>query len=186
MSPKKNLTIQEFNELAKKLIGHKINRITYFEIDYQTGKPCWEYEQYDFLDYGFDLETEAEKTFGFIWDWEFYQYNISVKEYSLKKEITTYKFWDVTSSSRWSSYLGIEIVDVLVYWSWVITEGSRLEYPQDIVLIFANGNKLFVSAIDIWEDRRIISQFSDNLVVFFDEVVAKKWGVPEGKIIELL
>jgi hypothetical protein len=165
------------NSVAE-IIGRSISKVRYIEIDYQDQLPYWENEYFHNIDFGVELETENGNFFRIKWDSEFFQYEISLNKGTLKDKFSDGIFvWDVTRHAKWIPYINIKIVDVKIYWSWVKVEGKRFDYPQDLEMIFANGEKIYFSASQYFEDRDELFGFSDEVTVIFHEEVAKRYKV---------
>ena len=59
------MTKLEYEEVAQRLMGERIQRVDYFEIDYEGGKEYWNADSaFDSLDYGLDLEMASGAVWG--------------------------------------------------------------------------------------------------------------------------
>ncbi len=172
---------EEFESKVHSLIGERISRVKYFEIDYEGGKEYWNFNSgFDSLDYGLDLEMESGAVKGIIWGSEFYQYGISLVSVSLDTELKSSRKIDVTEISRWHKLIGSEIKNVKVIWSWIKEVGlfkNKIYYPQDLVLTLSNNKVVYISALEIREDTYF--GMADNITIFFDKVTACRYGNAE-------
>ena len=132
------MTKEEFESKVQSLVGERISKVKYFEINYEGGQEYWNSDLgFDSLDYGLDLEMESGAIEGIIWGSEFYQYGVSLVSASLDTELKSCQKIDVTKISRWHELIGNEIINVKVIWSWVKEVGlfkKKIYYPQDLVL----------------------------------------------------
>ena len=72
-----------FENQFRDLIGKKIVRVRYYEIDYQDTLDMWSSDdRFDSLDFGLDLLTDDNSLFAISWGSEFYN-----MEYHLTKTV---------------------------------------------------------------------------------------------------
>ena len=178
------MTEQELESLVGRLVGQRIQRVRYFEIDYADGgeaTPAWcEDERFDSLDFGLDLLTADNLSFDFTWGNEYLAYNAMLFEEAMRSLYGACT-WDVTGSSRWQGYIGKPIVDAQVSWEWEWAGNDnfvRKRYPQTITLVFGGCSPVYISALEVnvqvgWPGMH----FSDHITVFFDSEVAASYGV---------
>ncbi len=168
-----------FENQFRDLIGKRIVRVRYYEIDYQDTVDWWSSDdRFDSLDFGLDLLTDDNSYFAISWGSEFYQYGISPDKNGLPTS-KGYQSIDVTKVSRWSDFLNTKIKDVKIAWSWVKESGlfkRKIHYPQDLILGFDDNREVFISAMQIYEDDSCMGM-TDNITVFFDKDNAKKFKV---------
>ncbi len=171
------MTKEEFETKVRSLIGERISKVRYFEIDYEGGQEYWNSNSsFDSLDYGLDLEMESGTIKGIIWGSEFYQYGISLISASLDTELKSSRKIAVSEKSRWHELIGSEIKNVKVIWSWVKEVGlfkKKIYYPQDLVLTLSENKVVYISALEIREDTHF--GMADNITIFFDTVTACKY-----------
>lgn len=169
-----------FEQHVNTLRGHSIARVRYFEIDYDSGEPSWNYSStlFDSLDFGLELEMEAGELFSVTWNNHFYYYGIDVWQHQLMGPDAQYKMWDVTHESRWSSLLHKPIHEVIVYWAWNEDMQKQKTYvPQDMELRFVSGKRLWLSAATYMKDRDALFPMCDEVTVIFDDDVAQRYQI---------
>ena len=169
-----------FENQFRNLIGKRIVRVRYYEIDYQDKADMWCSDgRFDSLDFGLDLLTDDNSLFAITWGSEFYQYGISPDKNGLPGS-KGYRSIDVTKTSRWSGFLKNKVTDVKIVWSWVKETGlftRKINYPQDLILCFDDSKRVFLSALQIYDDDSCMGMI-DNITVFFNKDTAKKFKVP--------
>jgi hypothetical protein len=164
--------------LASKLVGEVPILVEYFEIEYEGHEsPFSESTEYDALDYGINLRMSSGNVFGFFWGSEFTQYGVSILESDLWSEVTECRKIDVSMSKNWSHLVNREIENVEVIWQWVRYGGifkKKIYYPQSVVLQFSGNVCVIISAMEITDTSHW--GMADNIVVFFNENVAGRYG----------
>ncbi len=172
----------EFENHFRALIGKRIVRVRYYEIEYHYTKDMWQcYDRFDSLYFGFDLLCEDDFLFPISWGSEFYQYGISPDQNNLPTS-SGYRSIDVSKTSRWADVLNVKITDVRIVWSWVEESDlikNKIYYPQDLILRFDNNRDIFISALQIETDNSFMGM-TDNITVFFDRDIAKTFKVKIG------
>lgn len=183
----------EFEKRVEELIGRRITRVRYHEINYRDkdGQPLTEPQwnwcpDLDSLDYGLDLTTEDGAVFHVTWGDEFTQYGVTVQPDPLH-DVSAVRVWDVTNGSRWAPLVGQRIVAADVFWEstqyrTLRADGSLSEwsepvsYPQDLRLTFEGGDRVYLSAFEVREgDSR--AAMADHISVFFDDAAAEQYGI---------
>lgn len=170
--------IAKYESLLSQLIGKRIKKVSYFEIDY--GEPTFELSDHHSLDYGLQLETDNGENYYMIWDSQYFQYDLKFKKGTLNQELnpdSKISCHDVSQSQYWSDRVGQKLNNIKSYWSYVMTgeKPDKKYYPQDIELSFDNGLNVIVSAIEIRPDGQI-NGMADHISVFFDSEAAIKYG----------
>lgn len=189
------MTEGEYEQRTEELLGSVLNEVLYFEIDYPltngetSPRTYWNLDpRYDSLDFGLLLRTRNSGSHWIGWGSSFFQYGVEIEPHS-PFDSSSMRSWNVTLNSRWRPLVGMEIVGVKTYWSWVevnsssssISEGfapgvTRVRYPQDLGITFNNGHNIYISACEIQEDDSPMGM-ADNITVIFDEVIAKHYKV---------
>ncbi len=170
--------IAKYESLPSQLIGKKIEKVSYFEIDY--GKPTFELSDHHSLDYGLQLETDRGETYYMIWDSQYFQHDLKFEKGTLNQELnpdSQINCYDVSQSKYWIDRIGQKLNHIKSYWSYVMTdeEPDKKYYPQDIELTFDNGLNVIVSAIEVMPNGQIRG-IADHISVFFDSETAIKYG----------
>jgi len=176
------MTKQEFENMIQALVSQRIAKVIYYEIDYakinvqSVEEPSWNLDsRFDSLDFGLELVMESGDSYKIMWGEEFIQYGLSVK-LNVREDTGAMKAWDVTNSVRWQKLIGKKISRVKVFWSWVESNSIRSNYPQDIEIVFENGEQVFISAFEFRTDgSRFFSM--DNITLFFDKSVASEFQI---------
>lgn len=162
-----------FHKRASSLVGHAISRVRYSTIDYEDGKPHWDYVSFHNAELGVELTTTEGTIFHIGWDWVFCHYGIAilqVVEEGLWTERTV--MWDVTVEPCWSQFIGEGISEVKTYWC---KTGDKAylspEYPQDLEITFESGRKVWFLAAGYEESKGQVYRMYDEVVIAFDEGV---------------
>jgi hypothetical protein len=170
----------EYEAEAKRLVGKRLCAVSYFEINYESGKPFYETEGFPghLLDFGCDLRAEDGSVWGVIWDGEYFQHGVGVLSESLRAHVLAAKSWDVSDDAHWKSHIGKLIVSVNVYWNWVQYEGSnRRYYPQDLGVEFEGGDVVYFSASQYCRESDTLQGISDDIAVLFGNRAAERYCV---------
>ncbi len=124
----------ELEERVAALCGERIAQVRYFEINYENDQTGWDTykDRFHILDFGLDLEMESGQVYGFIWDREFVQYNISMRDGSIRDDITDCAVRDVTTEPAWAGLLHTPITEAQVYWGTWEETGSEGFTRQEI------------------------------------------------------
>jgi hypothetical protein len=170
-----------FEQHAQALCGQRIAKVRYFEINYEDGQLGWNYygNRFDTLDFGLELEMESGELFDVIWDKEFVQYNLSLRNGSLREEFLNgiVAVRDVTTEPNWRRLQHQPISEVRVYWSRQEVDGVRTFYPQTIEITFAEADKVYLSAASYRPSRDELWSVSDDVLVIFRDEVAQRYHV---------
>jgi hypothetical protein len=176
------MTRPEFEELAQALVGRRIARVQYYEIDHPffPPGPVWDLdERFDSLNFGLALTMKDGDMFFITWGDEFVLYNISIIA-NPQIDGSQLRWWDVTEASRWKRLKGQQIEAVRVVWAWELSQGQGQaelrDHPSDIDLIFPSDQHVYLSNIQIvdddWPESRV-----GHVTVIFDREVAEEFGV---------
>lgn len=181
-----NLTKEqiEFQKKSETMIGLKLSRVEYLEIDYSPEYPNPSYktkfEEIDSLDFSIILHFENRFKVEICWDPEFYSYGIGLK-LNTESELSNCRNWDVTGSELWKKFIGEVVQRTDIVWSWVSRTGENkgkvdyFIYPETIKLQFSNGRNIFISAANfIDEGGDKVEGLMDNLLVTDNEKLAKQ------------
>ncbi len=173
-------TQADFDANLNRLIGFTIDRVVYFEIDYQDGRPYFRDhpETGHFLDFGVQLIDPTGRSSCITWDGTFFQYGLGVFVDTPSVDALSGLSYDVTDDPEWAPFLGRQIDNVDSYWKWVAdsmaTDANRTYYPQDIRMTFNSGRSVYLSAAQFLNDSGKLCGMSDNvLIVFNDDVAAR-------------
>lgn len=172
------MTKFEYETLAESLIGEKIRRVEYFEINYEGYETDFLGDEgFDSLDYGANIYMESGQVFGFIWGDEFFQYGVSILKIPLQSKLSECREVEVSKSKKWNQLIAKQIISIRVDWGWVKESGlfkKKIYYPQSIVLKFEGGGLVIISALEIRDQSHF--GMTDNITVFFDMPNAIKYG----------
>lgn len=175
---------KDFENLSLKLVGQKIIKVEYAELDYEESSiPYYptKFKNLDSIDFSIFLHTDKNDLIEICWDDTFFQYGIGIK-INEKSDFLNFKKWDVTEIELWKTFIGSKIENVNINWEKVTTtteqKSSKLEfliYPQDIKITFSNEKNIYISAASFLnENDDIVFGMSDNLTVTDNEELARK------------
>ena len=179
----KNMTKEEFEFRVESLVGEQIERVRYFELNYEDIKNRNNNPDFDSLEYGLDFEMMSGVIKGITWGNEFVQYGISIIS-SLATELkeSKSKNIDVSANNRWLDIIGRKIESVEVKWGWVKESGffkKKIFYPQDFVLRFTGDKVVYISSLEICGKSHFGGtdhiDGTDHITVFFNKAIASKY-----------
>ena len=174
------LTKEDYVAHLNTIVGCRLARVRYYECAFDNPGPLWSWDsRFDSLDFGLDLEMDDGAVFQFLWGWGFVEHDIALNNPErTPEEIAAWRVWEVSETSRWHDFVGKRISSIDVFWSGTraSTDDQWTEYPQDLRLTFETGQRVYLSALEIWDDGGFVGQ-QDNLTVFFDEATAKEFLV---------
>ncbi|WP_145227020.1 hypothetical protein [Gimesia algae] len=112
-------TRAEYDANLKQLVGFAIERVVYFELDYQDGRQYFrDYpETGHFLDFGVELIDATGRTVCLTWDSTFFQYGMGVYVDISSADVLAGLSYDVTNDPEWTPFLRRKIVAVESYWT---------------------------------------------------------------------
>lgn len=171
------MTPEMFELEVRRLCGARLSRVRYYEVS--GGDPAWDaIPELDTADFGLDLVCDTG-AFHITWDSTFWSYGLRVKCGTLLDHLRSALFTEVTEASRWTTLIGQQITDVTVQWDDIpLPEyGYGTHYPQEIILSFELGAHVLLSAATYQDESHTLFGMSDNVVVIFDEAVARRFGV---------
>lgn len=168
-----------FETTASSLLGRRIEQVTYYDYPLEGGTfdPFMAFVHS--MRVGLELSCDDGFRLSITWGpWTHDpEVGLRLQSPSLQREMSDdqpmYVELDVSSDSQWAPLLDSPIVQVDVYWQWVEEEHALTE-PLDLVIGFAHGTRLFVSAGHCDGERFMVST-GDNLVIVFDEGTAEKF-----------
>jgi hypothetical protein len=160
---------------AQRLVGQRLTAIRYLQIDYGDDEPYWRLDEWDCLDYGFEIETDSGLVFCITWDNAFSAmgWGLSILERSY--DLGECRVWDVTQGSRWASVIGHKLAEATIYWEHDLFDG--LLYPQDIVLTFDSGQHVYAGVYVCGQDKRPLFPMADEVLVVFSDETAQELGI---------
>lgn len=177
---KKPLEIEIINyeKPIKELIGKTIIDVNYYEIDY--GEPLWNETEFHSLDYGIEIIMSDKNTYYFIWGNEFTQYDVKFSKGNILTEFSAEngaKKYNAKENLNWAELIGKKISGIKSFWSYwnLVNDEKRNYYPQDVRIEFENGKEIWISALEIRENRIIGMQ--DHLTIIFDKKTAEKYKI---------
>ncbi len=172
------IEIHNYEKPIKELIGKSIAEVNYYEIDY--GEPFWDEVEFHSLDYGIELTMLDNYSCYFIWGNEFTQYDVKFRYGKISTEFSDEniaKKYCAKNNQNWKDLIGKKICGIEIYWSyWCLeNDNNRNFYPQDVKIKFENGKEIFISALEIIENR--IRTMQDHITIIFDKKTANKYGI---------
>lgn len=142
----------------------------------QLGKP----PDHHSLDYGFEILTNQNRYYYFIWGSEFTQYDVKFTEGRIANEFKDQKnikeHLNITHSN-WQPIKDKKITDVKVIWSHWSTSNqpNKNQYPQTIKLTFENQKNIWISVLEIWDNQ--IMGMKDHITILFDSKAVQKYDL---------
>lgn len=145
--------MRSFEVPLRALVGDRITRVHYFEIDYGDGQAHWfDDPRFDSLDLGLTLELDSGGRLAVTWGNEWACWGLSFNPDRLSLE--GWRTADVSHESRWETLLGVPLSDVEMKWTLIgETDRSRAYYPTVARLGFKGGRSVYVCAFEIGGDR---------------------------------
>lgn len=171
------MTPELFEEEVRQLCTGCLSRVRYYELP--GSWPSWgAFAECDTAEQGLDIVC-GTRTFHVTWDNTFFSYGLRVQSGALLDRLRAALVTDVSGENRWAPLVGQRITNASVYWGEVQDpqSGEVTQYPQDIVLTFETGAHVFLSAATYQEATKTLLGMSDNVVVIFDEQVARRLQV---------
>jgi hypothetical protein len=170
---------EDFNKKITELVGNKIIRVYYSQINYPVNQPYWNdlRSEFDCLDFGLVIEFDDKLFYKIYWDDEYYQFGISCKKIENISDSKFSKIWDVSFNDKWKDLLNKKIIDIKVYWDIAQQNNENIEYPQDLELVFDNDEHIYISASYYNREDDEFLGFSDEIVVIFDKDIANKYHI---------
>jgi len=172
------IEINNYEKPIKELIGKSISDVNYYEIDY--GEPLWNETEFHSLDFGIEIIMSDKKSYYFVWGNEFTQYDVKFRKGNIITEFSTEngaKKYNLKKNQKWKELIGKKIIGIESYWAYwnLVNDKKRNYYPQNVRIEFENGNKIWISALEI-RDNRII-EMQDHLTIVFDKQTAEKYKI---------
>lgn len=132
--------------------GNNINPEPYYKT---------KYPDIDTLDYSIYFKTD-DNTIYVFWDNTFACYGLLSKQLDLTETTNNYEQkWDVSSDSKWQTFIGQKIVDFKILWAEAITS----IYPQTFEIKTENGKSIFITASEFKDNEDEYYSQMDNLLV---------------------
>ena len=172
------MTRDEYETNARRLIGNTIAKVIYHEVDY-VGNNFYFFDdpRFDSLDFGLELELGTGQFLSITWGNEFYPYGVSLIEDRFSTVVTQSRFLVVSETNRWKALLGKPVESVDIFWSWSEKSskpGTRIYYPQDVLLQFEGEQTRVISALEIRDGNDPLGMM-DHITVFDDLEIARRF-----------
>lgn len=174
----------DFEVFSQQLIGLKVVKVEYAEINYEPENPKsfyhTKYPNLDSVDYSVFLHTHADKLIEIYWDDIFFQFGIGIK-INQPSDFKGFIKWDVSGNELWNKFIETTITDVKIIWE-TVTSTYKYSYkkenyvhPQSIKLTFSNNKTICISASSFYDkDENEVYGMSDNLMVTDNEELARQ------------
>ena len=174
----------DFEKRFEPLIGLKLSKAEYLEINYGSDYPSPFYQtrfkDIDSVDFSVILHFEDGYKAEFFWDGQFFQYGVGLKLNS-ESVFSGYRKWDVSENELWKKFIGDSMKEIEINWEWVTTteektgKVEKFDYPQDVKLSFSSNKNIFISAAAFMEeDDEKVYGLMDNLLVTDNEQLARQ------------
>jgi len=154
------------NTIVDKIIGQKIKKVIYSEVNDHNGK--FYYEGFDTFDHGINVQMQNGYWWNFCWkDDEVFELGEGLYEHNKFIDTFDVKSWDATD--RWNEVVDYAITDFKV--SYIDDEHF---IPSQVELIFENGRKITLLIaeelnLDGTLPRHLGYDFGGELYVFHNE-----------------
>ena len=170
---------EDYNNKILSLTNKKLVRVYYLQLNYHDNQPYWNNysSEFDYLDYGLVFEFDDKTFYEIIWDSEFYQFGLSCKQINNLLDSDYTKVWDVTYNNSWKDLISHKIIGVKVFWETAFENEQEFDYPQDLDLTFENDKHIYLSASAYLKEEDIFVDYSDEVVVIFNQEIAKKYKI---------
>lgn len=168
--------IEEYEMLPSELVGNIIQKVTYYEIGSEKDKH-FNLDDHHSLDFGLQLDTLSGESYYLIWDKIRVSHDLKFSKGKITQDLhigESIGQYDVSLESPWKELIGLKIMEVKSYWQ-VFGLVDEIVYPQDIQIVFENGESVVISALEIQPNGEVYS-LADHISVFFDIETAKKYG----------
>ena len=173
----------DFVNHCRHLIGQAIVSVEYAEIIYNQDNPTPYYQTHfsnlDSVDFSIIFKTSENNVIEIYWDGNFHQFGIGLK-INKQSDFLRVQKWTVTDREIWREIVGQNIINVDLDWETITAtdqSGKResFTYPQDIILVFENKRRIFISAAGfLHEGDEEVFGMLDNLTVTDNEELARR------------
>lgn len=169
--------IEQFDLALSKIIERQLDSVCYYDSTLHE-EPCYDCTNYHSVTFGLTMQIENEDYY-IVWNDKYVQFDIKYGFGSIGQEINIdgVAKYDLSQDSNWHPLIGQKIVEAKSIWNWqenLITL-KRTYYPKDICLKFEKGQTVFISCTSI--ENETFNASADEISIFFDSEVAKKYGV---------
>lgn len=135
------------------------------------------------MDYGLIFQFNNKRYYEIIWDSEYFQFGLNVKEKKQLEEIERIKIWDVSNDFHWTNILERKIKSVNIHWKSVEQENRIIDYPQDIEMVFEMGKIYLYQHHCIIKTQITLVNIQMKLFYSLIVSIAKKYNVVSKKFI---
>ncbi len=183
---------------ARRLVGQRIDRVRYFEIDYhriaqaeadesfegerlvtapdEWDDPTWRAADFDSIDYGLELVTTEDRTFSSIWELRGFNEGLTFREEQLRpKRLVAdgaFAIWEVQRTPRWAPFLVSPVTDVRLLWD----DPERGDPACCFAVELRFGHDAIVLTLGEERDGELAAQ-PDNVAVVFGVESARRLRV---------
>lgn len=178
-----------YEKIRNNLIGHKISEVFYQEINYEKIIEYWDFApMIHSVDMNIIFKLENGKIIQIKWDNEFYCYGIGFEIIDKINNQEGFKIINLTSNSVWTNLINNEIAGINILWDIdenvkqetlknnkvVSTREISIHVPQTWEIRFEKGEKIWISALEIKDDKQFF-YWQDHLTLFFDNDGQEKY-----------
>jgi hypothetical protein len=159
----------------EQLVGRRLRRVRYFEIDYDDKQPAWPGPGFDALDFGLELDVDGpDATWSWIWKQSGENEGLLVYDAPLRGDQLRadgeYAIWDASESPGWEPVLGRQIAAAEIAWTrggpgWWCVASTTLRFDQGTEIVITLGAR--------GSDGRFVAS-ADDVVVFFSRASADR------------
>lgn len=174
----------DFENVVREIVGLRVSAVSYYSRADRmiTSKSFQEshFKQIDSVDFSVMIQCQNNKKIEILWDSSFFQYGVGIN-INEDSPFEKYQITDVRNSLIWNNTIGQTIENITVNWDLAIEENlngniiRKILYPQSLVLLFSNSNKVFISAAGFLErDDEQVYPYLDKLSITQNEALAKQ------------
>lgn len=173
-----------YDRIQDLLLGRKVTKVFYEELDYQTGEEHWRLSEFcHSVDMNVILELDGNELIQIKWDNTFGCYGIGLESLNELNERVGIKTLRIDDNDSWSAVLNQKLVNLQVSWDAMVssplTSPSTIFLPQTWAFNFENGEILWISAFETREGLAH-SFWADHLTVLFSLEELEKYNLVEA------
>ncbi|MEK6482597.1 hypothetical protein WJR50_34035 [Catalinimonas sp. 4WD22] len=158
-------------EIKIKVIGHKIQKVVYSEVNDHDGK--FYYDGFDILDHGINVQMENGYWWNLCWkDEEYFEFGEGRYDHNQYLNSDEIKSWEATE--RWNEVLSFIVTDFSINF---IDEAEFI--PAQVSIVFDNGRRITImiaEALNLDESipTPLEYEFGGKIYVFHNEDLLKE------------
>ncbi|MGM0947238.1 MAG: hypothetical protein ACQEW9_18840 [Bacteroidota bacterium] len=174
----------DFEKVLGNIVGLRVSSVSYYsKVERKIISKCFQeshFKQIDSVDFSIVIQCQNNNKIEILWDSTFFHYGVGLK-INEESPFEKYQNTEVSNSIIWKNIIGQIIEKINVNWEVAIEEdvnGNSIRevlYPQSLVLMFSNSDKVFISAAGFLErDDEQVYPYLDKLTITQNEALAIK------------